>query len=164
MCCDGSKRAAPELRFAQTYASCIDQPCMRLFFVLSAVMGFVVVGADYTNAYADSPSPTQATYARIDDAYADWYRSRHKKKLDRSLVSPVLKALQGHPEAGAHCGKRTSTRFSTISISCTPLTSEVFTEVRSAGRSSFCADKSTTSLLLVPILLWRKVWLIRLIR
>jgi hypothetical protein len=29
-CCDGSKRAAPELRFAQTYASCID---------LSAVMG-----------------------------------------------------------------------------------------------------------------------------
>jgi hypothetical protein len=32
MCCDGSKRAAPELRFAQTYASCIDQPCMRLFY------------------------------------------------------------------------------------------------------------------------------------
>jgi hypothetical protein len=24
MCCDGSKGAAPELRFAQTYASCID--------------------------------------------------------------------------------------------------------------------------------------------
>jgi hypothetical protein len=48
-----------ELRFAQTYASCIDQPCMGLFFALSAAMGFVVMGADCTNAYVNSPSPTQ---------------------------------------------------------------------------------------------------------
>jgi hypothetical protein len=155
MCCNGSKRATPELRFAQTYASCIDQPWMRLFFALSAAMGFVVMGADCTNAYANSPSPTQATYVRIDDAYADWYRSRHGKEVDRSLVLPVLKAFQGHPEAG-HCGKSTSTRFSKTSISCTPHTSEVSTEARSTERSSFCADKSTTSLSLVPILLWRK--------
>jgi hypothetical protein len=103
MCCDGSKRAAPEFRFAQMYASCIDQPCMRLFFALSAAMGFVVKGADCTNtnAYANSPSPTQPTFVWIDDAYADWYRARHGKDVDRSLVLPVLKALQGHPEAGA---------------------------------------------------------------
>jgi hypothetical protein len=43
-------RAAPELRFAQTYASCIDQSFTRLFFVLSAAATFVVMGADYTNA------------------------------------------------------------------------------------------------------------------
>jgi hypothetical protein len=66
MCCDGSKRAAPEPRFTQTYASCIDQPCMRLFFALSAAMDFVVKGADCTN----SPSPNQPTFVRIDDAYA----------------------------------------------------------------------------------------------
>jgi hypothetical protein len=35
MCSDGSKRVAPELRFAQTDASCIDQPCIRLLFALS---------------------------------------------------------------------------------------------------------------------------------
>jgi hypothetical protein len=52
-----------------------------------------------------------------------------------------------------HYGKSTSTRFSTTSISCTPQTSKVSTEVRSTGRSSFCVDKSTTSLSLVPILL-----------
>jgi hypothetical protein len=77
MCCDGSKRAAPELCFAQTYASGIDQPCMRFFFALSTAMGFVVMGADCTNAYANSPSPTQAISFRTGDAYADWYRSRH---------------------------------------------------------------------------------------
>jgi hypothetical protein len=52
LCCDGSKRAAPELCFAQTYASCIDQRRKRFFFALSAAMGFVVMGADCTNAYA----------------------------------------------------------------------------------------------------------------
>ena len=29
-----------------------------------------------------------------------WYQARHGVKLDRSLVLPVLKAIQGHPEAG----------------------------------------------------------------
>jgi hypothetical protein len=108
MCCDGSKRAAPELRFAQTYGSYIDQPSMRLFFALSAAMGFVVMGADCTNAYANSLSPTQATYVRIDDAYTDWYHSRHGNEVDRSLVLPVLKALQGHPEAGTLWEKHTN--------------------------------------------------------
>lgn len=31
-CCDGSPRAAPELKLANTYSSCIEQPCMRMFF------------------------------------------------------------------------------------------------------------------------------------
>jgi hypothetical protein len=91
-------------------------------FNLSAAMGFVVMGAGCTNAYANSPSPTQATYVRTDDAYADWnrYHSRHGKEVACSLVFPVQKAVQGHP----HCGKSTSTRFSTTSISCTRHTSE----------------------------------------
>jgi hypothetical protein len=78
---------------------------MSLFLALSATMGFVVMGADCTNAYANSPSPTQATHVRTDDAYAKWYRSRHGKEVDNSLVLPVLKALHGHPEAGALRGK-----------------------------------------------------------
>jgi hypothetical protein len=148
---DGSKRDAPELRFAQTYASCIDQPCMRLFFALSAAMSFVVMGADCTNTYANSPSPTQATYVRIDDAYANWYLFRQGKEGDRSLVLPVLKALEGHPEAGALWEKHINKILDDFDIVYTPHTSEVSTEVRSTERSSFCADKSTTSLSLVPI-------------
>jgi hypothetical protein len=97
------------VRFFQQDASCmscINQPCMRLFFTLSAAMGFVVMGADCTNAYANSPSPTQPTYARIDDTFVDWYRSSHGKEVDRSSILPVLKALQGHPEAGLINTKR----------------------------------------------------------
>jgi hypothetical protein len=83
--------AVLELRSAQTYASYIDQPCMRLFLSLSAVTVLVLMGADYTDAYANAPSPTQPTYVRIDDAYVDWFRSRHGKEVDHSLMLPVLK-------------------------------------------------------------------------
>jgi hypothetical protein len=31
-------------------ALAMERKCMRLFFALSAAMGFVVMGADYTNA------------------------------------------------------------------------------------------------------------------
>jgi hypothetical protein len=80
----------------------VHRPAVHAFVLrLSAAVGFVVMGADCTNAYANSPSPTQSTYVRIDDAYADWYRSHHGKEADLSFVLPVLKALQGHPEAGA---------------------------------------------------------------
>jgi hypothetical protein len=41
---------------------------MSVFFALSTAMGFVVMGAGYTTTYANPPSPTQATYVRIDDA------------------------------------------------------------------------------------------------
>ena len=101
-CCDGSRRAAPELRAAaQTYASCIEQPCQRVFFALCAGLGLTALSADATNAYANSPPPTVPTFVRIDDAYADWYKERFGVDLDRRMVLPVLHALQGHPEAGA---------------------------------------------------------------
>jgi hypothetical protein len=101
-CMDGSKRAAPWLRqFVQTYASCIEQPCMRLFFALSAALGLTVVFADTKNAYQQSPPPSVPCYLEIDDAYCSWYRKRFGKDIDpKEYVIPVNRALQGHPEAG----------------------------------------------------------------
>jgi hypothetical protein len=96
-------------------------------------MSFVVMGVHCTSAYANAPSPTHSTYVRIDDAYADWNRSRHGKGVDSSLLLAGLKALQGCPEAGT-LRKSISTRSPTTSISCTPRTSEASIEVRSTGR------------------------------
>jgi hypothetical protein len=59
------------------------------------------MGADCTNAYSNAPLPTKLTYVRIDDTCVDWCRSRHGSEVDCSLVLPVLKALQGHPEDSA---------------------------------------------------------------
>lgn len=63
-------------------------------------MGYVIYSADATNAYANSPPPSQPTFVHIDDAYRDWYLTRFGVKLDRDLVLPVQHALQGHPESG----------------------------------------------------------------
>jgi Reverse transcriptase (RNA-dependent DNA polymerase)/GAG-pre-integrase domain len=100
-CCDGSPRAAPQLKLANTYSSCIEQPCMRLFFALCAFEGFISLKVDATNAYANSPPPDQPTYVYIDDQYADWYLARHGVPVSRDKVLPVQHALQGHPESGA---------------------------------------------------------------
>jgi len=46
-CMDALKRSAPWLRmFLQTYASCVEQPCMQLFFALCAVLSFLVFFAN----------------------------------------------------------------------------------------------------------------------
>jgi hypothetical protein len=102
-CLDGSKRAAPHLRqFAQTYASCIEQPCMRMFFAIAAAKGMIVTSADTTNAYQQSPPPTQQCYMMIDDAFRSWYQKRYGVDVDpKTHVVPLERAMQGHPEAGA---------------------------------------------------------------
>ena len=58
-CCDGSKRAVPELhRLSSTYSSCIEHPCMRLFMALSACLNMQILAADARDAYAHSSAPS----------------------------------------------------------------------------------------------------------
>ena len=101
-CCDGSKRSAPWLRqFEQTYSSCIETPCMRLFIALSAAIGYTITVADVSNAYQQSPGPKVPCFLQIDEAYQDWYRAKFGKSIDpRTHVIPMINAFQGHPAAG----------------------------------------------------------------
>ena len=101
-CCDGSPRAAPQLHRSDviTYASCIELPCMRLFFSIASTINHYVLLTDAVNAYANAKGPTLPTYIRIDDAYIAWYSARFQKQLHRGMVVQALHALQGHPEAG----------------------------------------------------------------
>jgi hypothetical protein len=100
-CCDGSLCAAPELHdSAHTYASCIEQPCQRLFYSLAAASGYFVCKTDAVNAYANAHAPSIPTYVRIDDAYYDWYTDFHRQPPSRDMVLRVLHAIQGHPESG----------------------------------------------------------------
>ena len=101
-CADGSKRAAPWLRgFINTYSSCIELPCQRLFFALSAALGYVLTVADTSNAFQQAPPPPYPCYLRIDESYQDWYKHRFGKDIDADqYVVPVLKNLQGLPHSG----------------------------------------------------------------
>ena len=100
-CCDGSKRAAPILHaLAKTYSSCVEHPIQRQFLALAAQQNFLLFGGDAKDAFAHSPAPEVPTYMTIDNQYYDWYFHKFNKRLDRSRVLPVLRALQGHPESG----------------------------------------------------------------
>ena len=101
-CLDGSKRAAPWLRMlVQTYSSCVDLACLRLFIGLCVNRGYYICFGDVENAYQQSPPPTIDCFLEIDDTIADWYLRRFGVKLDRvKEVIPLHRALQGHPEAG----------------------------------------------------------------
>ena len=101
-CADGSIRSAPWLRsFINTYSSCIEMPCQRLFLALAAAMGYVLTVADTSNAFQQAPPPPYPCYLRIDEAYQDWYKHRYGKDIDPDqYVIPVLKNLQGLPHSG----------------------------------------------------------------
>jgi hypothetical protein len=101
-CIDGSRRAAPWLRVGvSTYASCIEQPAMKLFFAMCAIHCLLVTFGDSDNAYQQSPPPTKQCHMAIDEAYISWYFKRFGSPIDPSLYAiPVTGAIQGHPEAG----------------------------------------------------------------
>jgi hypothetical protein len=88
---DGSKRSDLQLRnYGRTYASCIEQPCQRLFFAIAASQGKVVTFADATNAFQQSPPPTEQCYLEVDDAYASRQMKRFGKDVDHtSYVIPL---------------------------------------------------------------------------
>ena len=102
-CLDGSKRAAAWLRaLVQTYSSCLELPCQRIFVAMCARRGLNIYYGDVDNAFQQAPPPTFQCYIAVDATVADWYESRFGIKLDPSKhVIPLYKALQGFPEAGA---------------------------------------------------------------
>jgi hypothetical protein len=73
-----------------------------MLFVPSVAISFVVIGAERTDACASASSPGQPTNVRVDNTYADCYRSRHEKEVDRSVVLPVL---AGTPRRRCPVGK-----------------------------------------------------------
>jgi len=99
---DGSGCAAPWLHeTVKTYASCIDQLAMKLFFALAAVHNKIVIIVDTTNAYQQLPPPTKPCFLEIDESYQSSYCKKFKKEVDLNHMIPHGCTLQGHLEAGA---------------------------------------------------------------
>jgi hypothetical protein len=74
---------------------------MMIFWAILAIRGWIAVGDDANNAFAQAAPPKEPTFVRIDDQMAEWMEDSTGQRPDRSLVLPVLCALQGHPAAGS---------------------------------------------------------------
>ena len=83
-----------------TWSSCIELPIQRLFLGIAASKSLKLYGGDAKDAYAHAPPSETPSYLSIDDQYADWYKHKYGKEIDRRQVLPIERALQGHPESG----------------------------------------------------------------
>ena len=75
MCCNGLKKAVPQLHaVASTWSTCVKLPVQPLFLRICANAGLKIYDSDATDAYAHYPAPND-TYLQMDDAYAEWYNN-----------------------------------------------------------------------------------------
>jgi len=71
----------------------------RLFIALCAADNLTIYGGDAKDAFVHSSGSSMPTFMKLDDAFRDWHKERTGAWLDKDLVLPVLRALQGNPEA-----------------------------------------------------------------
>jgi hypothetical protein len=65
--CDGSPRLGQAKILDETYANCVDQTSLRLFYAVSVAESLLIFGVDVSNAFAKAPPPKQGLYI-----YPDW--------------------------------------------------------------------------------------------
>jgi hypothetical protein len=67
--CDGSPRLGQAKILDETYANCVDQASLQLFYAIAAVVNLLIFGADVSNAFAEAPPPKQGLYIYPDRAF-----------------------------------------------------------------------------------------------
>lgn len=98
--CNGGPRYGKVVTLAETFAACLEQPAHRLAWALTAACNHIALGCDVANAFAEADAPEEPFYMEVDDQFNTWW-TQHlgKPPIPQGYVIPILKNLQGHPEA-----------------------------------------------------------------
>eukprot|EP00980_Cylindrotheca_fusiformis_P020335 scaffold7349_cov135-Cylindrotheca_fusiformis.AAC.1 len=98
--CNGGPRHGKIVTLADTYAACVEQPAHRLTWALVAALNYIAIGADVGNAFAEAAGPDDGYFMEADEPFRDWWTNHLKNPpIPKGHVIPVLRNLQGHPEA-----------------------------------------------------------------
>jgi len=112
----------------------LAHPVFRLFIALCTADNLTIYGGDANDAFAHSPGPSMPTFMKLDDAFHDWNLEGTGVLLDKDLVLPVLRALQGHPEAARMWEKHISAILKNVGIKNTVHEKNIYT-------GKFCGEK-----------------------
>ena len=88
------------ITIGHTYEDCMEQHNLKLMTALYTVEGNLLLLADAINAYSHTDAQGTPIYIIVDEIFQEWYLLRFNIKLNIGDCVPILKALQGHPEAG----------------------------------------------------------------
>ena len=98
-CCNGNPGRHGSITLDHTYAACVEQPAQRVFWAITALKGYIAIGADASNAFAEAPPPKAPLYVYVDQPYREWYKDTGQGDIPKGHVLKVHHAIQGHPEA-----------------------------------------------------------------
>jgi hypothetical protein len=88
------------VKLSNTYATCMEQHCMRLFCALAAYLGCLICDGDVVNAYAHAKAEGTLLYIAVDEVFQLWYNARYSSTVSLGYCIPLHKGMQGHPQAG----------------------------------------------------------------
>jgi hypothetical protein len=71
-----------------------------MFVALTAILGFLIEDGDAVNAYAHANAEGPTIFLVADDVFQSWYKDSLDIDLPLGTCVPIIKAMQGHPEAG----------------------------------------------------------------
>jgi hypothetical protein len=94
-CCDGSVLKGRGIEYAQHYTACISQQGMVIFWAITALRGWVAIGADAVNAFAKSPPPSEPTFVLIDAQMREWLNEQKGIQVSDGDVHPVYVPCRG---------------------------------------------------------------------
>lgn len=98
--CNGGTKHGKIVTLAETYAACVEQPIHRLAWAITAAINYISLGCDVSNAFAEAPPPGKPFYMYVDDQFREWWTQHlNRPPIPRGYVIPILRNLQGHPEA-----------------------------------------------------------------
>jgi Reverse transcriptase (RNA-dependent DNA polymerase) len=96
--CNGGSRHGKIVTLAETYAACVEQPIHRLAWAISAAINYICLGCNVSNAFAEAGPPGKPFYMYVDNQFW-WTKHLRRPPIPKGYVIPILKNLQGHPEA-----------------------------------------------------------------
>lgn len=94
MCCNGFKKAVPQLHsVASTWSYSVELPVWIFILGICADSGLTVYSGDKTDTYAHLPAPNN-TYLVVDNAYSYWYKENNNRTISKRMVLLAQHALQ----------------------------------------------------------------------
>jgi hypothetical protein len=116
--CDGSPGSEQAKILDETYANCVDQTSLHLFYAISAAESILILGVDVSNAFAEAPLPKKgSTFTQI--GLFEKGGSIINSGLQSLKVGSSLSYLLCKVTQNCHgCGRNTRTLFYASVVWC----------------------------------------------
>ena len=113
-CLNGKQLTRMGTLYSNTFNICVTWiPAALIFFAICAVNNFTIKSYDVVNAFMEADPPCHDLFVIVDQQLSDYYRENLHKNVPVGWIVPVLKSLQGHPEAGRMFDQAVTERFTT---------------------------------------------------